>query len=123
LFSNTTLLTKTTSNYIILSQISLNYITQTIILQGPFGIIRQLLFLLESITLLYISNIPNILSGISIDLNNIQVILDPCVSRTIERLVKVYNKDKKYSGELYDILATKLLNFYDIYSKLDIDRY
>jgi hypothetical protein len=123
LFSNTTLLTKTTSNYIILSQISLNYITQTIILQGPFGIIRQLLFLLESITLLYISNIPNILSGISIDLNNIQVILDPCVSRTIERLVKVYNKDKKYSGELYDILATKLLNFYDIYLKLDIDRY
>jgi hypothetical protein len=57
------------------------------------------------------------------DLNNIQVVLDPCVSRTIERLGKIYNKDKKYNSELYDILATKLLDFYNIYSKLGLDRY
>jgi hypothetical protein len=57
------------------------------------------------------------------DLNNIQVVFDPYVSRAIERLGKIYNKDKKYSSELYDILATKLLDFYDIYSKFRLDRY
>jgi hypothetical protein len=40
LFSNTIPLTKTTSNYIILPQISPNYATQTIALQKQLGIIR-----------------------------------------------------------------------------------
>jgi hypothetical protein len=57
------------------------------------------------------------------DLSNIQVVLDPCVSRAIKGLGKIYNKNKKYSGELYDILATKLLDFYNIYSKLGLNRY
>jgi hypothetical protein len=57
------------------------------------------------------------------DLSNIQVILDPRVSRTIKGLGKIYNKNKKYSSELYDILTIKLLDFYDIYSKLGLDRY
>jgi hypothetical protein len=57
------------------------------------------------------------------DLSNIQVVLDPCVSRAIKGLGKIYNKDKKYNSELYDILATKLLDFYDIYSKLRLDYY
>jgi hypothetical protein len=57
------------------------------------------------------------------DLSNIQVILDPCVSRTIKRLGKIYNKNKKYNSELYNILVIKLLDFYDIYSKLRLDRY
>jgi hypothetical protein len=57
------------------------------------------------------------------DLSNIQVILDPCVSRTIKGLRKIYNKNKKYSGKLYDILATKLFDFYNTYSKLGLDRY
>jgi hypothetical protein len=77
----------------------------------------------ENITFLYVSNIPNISSGISTDLSNIQVVLDPCVSRAIKGLGKIYNKDKKYGGELYDILATKLLDFYDICSKLGLDRH
>jgi hypothetical protein len=41
------------------------------------------------------------------DLSNIQIILDPRVSRTIKGLGKIYNKNKKYNNELYDILATK----------------
>jgi hypothetical protein len=57
------------------------------------------------------------------DLSNIQVVLDPRVSRAIEGLGKIYNKDKKYGGELYNILTTKLLDFYDTYSKLGLDRY
>jgi hypothetical protein len=57
------------------------------------------------------------------DLSNIQVVLDPRVSRAIEGLAKIYNKNKKYSSELYDILTTKLLDFYNIYSKLKLDRY
>jgi hypothetical protein len=57
------------------------------------------------------------------DLSNIQVILDPRVSRAIKRLAKIYNKNKKYNSELYDILVTKLLDFYNIYSKLRLDRY
>jgi hypothetical protein len=57
------------------------------------------------------------------DLNNIQVVLDPYISRTIKGLRKIYNKDKKYNSELYDILATKLLDFYDICSKLRLDCY
>jgi hypothetical protein len=57
------------------------------------------------------------------DLNNIQVVLDPRISRTIERLRKIYNKDKKYNSELYDILAIKLLDFYNICSKLGLNRY
>ena len=57
------------------------------------------------------------------DLSNIQVVLDPRVSRTIERLRKIYNEDKKYSSELYDILITKLLDFYYICSKLGLDHY
>jgi hypothetical protein len=57
------------------------------------------------------------------DLNNIQIVLDPYVSRTIERLRKIYNKNKKYNSELYNILVIKLLDFYDIYSKLRLDRY
>jgi hypothetical protein len=57
------------------------------------------------------------------DLSNIQVVLDPYISRAIEGLGKIYNKDKKYNSELYDILTTKLLDFYDICSKLRLDRY
>jgi hypothetical protein len=41
------------------------------------------------------------------DLSNIQIIFDPRVSRTIKGLGKIYNKNKKYNNELYDILATK----------------
>jgi hypothetical protein len=57
------------------------------------------------------------------DLSNIQVVLDPYVSRTIKGLGKIYNKNKKYNSELYDILIIKLLDFYNIYSKLRLDYY
>jgi hypothetical protein len=38
--------------------------------------------------------------------------------------MKVYHNDnKKYSGELFDILNNKLFFFYDIYIKLGLERY
>jgi len=40
----------------------------------------------------------------------------------ITDLAKIYNEDMKYSGELYDVINSKLQIFYDYYHKINLPK-
>ena len=56
--------------------------------------------------------------------NNPLIIPDLQASKAIKRLMKIYyNKNIKFSSELFDIFNPKLFIFYNTYIKLKLKRY